>query len=403
MTNPTVEILSQGDEVLQGQVTDTNASWLAQRLTAMGFSVVRHSCIGDDLDAIATILQEIAARSDICICSGGLGPTTDDLTAESVSLAFGLPLIEDPEALEQITRWFEQRGRVMPLINQRQALIPEGARRLDNLWGTAPGFTFFSERCRFYFVPGVPREMMAIFQNTIHPELFTNYSPDPGCLITFHTVGLGESTLQEKLNPLQIPQQGRLGFRAKGTENEVKITLPSPYDLKQAEGLIQSVKALLGESVYNITTGGTGDENLLTHVAGLLRTQKTRIRVHESLSQGLLSLGFSQESISIQGEVHPAANPPAIVETDELIERQLRTLADHLVRKGDIDTAVIERWYPEGQPTESGRMRVTFWTLAATESKVLVEKHTLSGTSLQLADAARVWSLNTLRKALYTD
>ena len=139
MTQPRAEIFSQGDEVVTGEIVDTNAAWLAEALTGMGFEIARHTAVGDRLDELIQLLREIAERADLCVCTGGLGPTCDDLTAEAVSRAFGRPLAMDSVALGQIEDWFRRMGRNMSAVNRKQALLPAGAVRLDNAWGTAPG------------------------------------------------------------------------------------------------------------------------------------------------------------------------------------------------------------------------------------------------------------------------
>jgi molybdenum cofactor synthesis domain-containing protein len=122
-----------------GEIADTNAAWLSSELIGLGFDVTRHTAVGDRLEALVDLLREISRRADLCLCTGGLGPTCDDLTAEAVSLAFERPLAMDPTALTQIEDWFSRMNRDMPSVNRKQAMLPAGATRLDNLWGTAPG------------------------------------------------------------------------------------------------------------------------------------------------------------------------------------------------------------------------------------------------------------------------
>jgi nicotinamide-nucleotide amidase len=400
---PTVEIISQGDEVLEGMVIDTNAAWLSLKLTDLGFRVIRKTCVGDDLDAITSLLADISKRADICISTGGLGPTIDDLTAEAASRAFGLPLIEDPEALNQIRSWFQRSGRVMPRINERQALLPESSDRIDNLWGTAPGFSILQGCCRFFFLPGVPREMTAMFESSVVKNLSEHFQPLQRGLVTFHTVGLGESTLQERLNDRMWPEGTRLGFRAKGTENEVKLSLPERPTDQEIQHLIGQVRPLLGEALYSVVRDGTGPENLTEFVGNHLRDHEVRILVHESLSKGTLSAALAQQRVQVRGEIQPCSNPPAPVETDALIEHQLTSLAEHLVRKQDIDCVLLERWYPEDDESPAARTSVVFWILAANETSTVVEKHTLRGSLEQLSQAALTWSLNALRKVHHLD
>ncbi|MDD1628033.1 MAG: competence/damage-inducible protein A, partial [Methylococcaceae bacterium] len=161
--NPTLEIFSQGEEIVTGQTVDTNAAWLSQQAVDCGFTVMRHTAVGDKLNDLIVLLQDISQRADCCICTGGLGPTSDDLTAEAVACAFNLPLEFDEIAFEQISRFFTHRNKTMPESNRKQALLPHGAERIDNEWGTAPGFSLHHGRCWFAFLPGVPMEMKHLF------------------------------------------------------------------------------------------------------------------------------------------------------------------------------------------------------------------------------------------------
>ncbi|MCX7103617.1 MAG: competence/damage-inducible protein A, partial [Methylobacter sp.] len=212
--NPTLEIFSQGEEVVTGQTVDTNAAWLSEQVVTLGFTVTRHTAVGDKLDDLVTLLREISTRADCCICTGGLGPTSDDLTAEAVAKAFDLPLEFDAVAYEQIKRFFDIRNRAMPEANRKQALFPKGAERIDNAWGTAPGFSLQVGRCWFAFSPGVPTEMRHLFEESIGPTLANRFLLKPPRLVTIKTLGIGESDIQQRLNGNKIPAPVQLGFRA---------------------------------------------------------------------------------------------------------------------------------------------------------------------------------------------
>ncbi|HSO20713.1 MAG TPA: competence/damage-inducible protein A, partial [Desulfosarcina sp.] len=153
------EILSTGDEVRSGAVVDTNAAYIAEALESYGIDVQRHVCVGDDVAIIAGELLAIAGRADLALVTGGLGPTADDVTAAAAARAAGAALVESAEALAQVERFFSSRGLAMSAANRKQALLPEGAAVLENPDGSAPGFRMAMGSCRFYFLPGVPREM----------------------------------------------------------------------------------------------------------------------------------------------------------------------------------------------------------------------------------------------------
>jgi molybdenum cofactor synthesis domain-containing protein len=227
--NPTLEIFSQGEEVVTGQTIDTNAAWLSEQVVNLGFIVTRHTAVGDKLYDLMALLREISVRADCCLCTGGLGPTSDDMTAEAVSKAFDLPLELDEIALAQIKLFFSLRQREMPESNRKQALFPKGYERIDNVWGTAPGFSLQVGRCWFAFMPGVPSEMRHLFFESIKATLSSRFDLLPSQLITLKTMGIGESAIQQRINEIPIPKSVQLGFRASPDDVQTKLLFPHDY------------------------------------------------------------------------------------------------------------------------------------------------------------------------------
>ena len=154
------EILATGDEIRSGALVDTNSAYIAEKLEETGIAVQRHMCAGDDLKVLEDIFREVGDRTDICVVTGGLGPTTDDITAEAAAVAAGVDLIEDEKALSMIAAFFKARNREMTASNRKQALVPRGSKTLYNPVGTAPGFRLKIKQCTFFFMPGVPPEMV---------------------------------------------------------------------------------------------------------------------------------------------------------------------------------------------------------------------------------------------------
>ncbi|RQW82376.1 MAG: competence/damage-inducible protein A, partial [Methylococcus sp.] len=301
---PLAEIFSQGDEVVTGEIADTNAAWLAEALTGMGFDVSRHTTVGDRLEALIDLLREISARAELCLSTGGLGPTCDDLTAEAVSRAFDRPLAMDSVALGQIEDWFRRMGRDMPAVNRKQALLPAGAVRLDNAWGTAPGFSVTAGRCRFYFMPGVPREMKAMFRAVIAPQLPLGFELAPRPRVVLRTVGLGESALQERLDGVVL-DGAQLGFRAGGAENQVKLAfLPGEPDAA-IEEVVRRVTDALGEVIYAVVRDGVGPAQLPAVVGDLLRARHFRLYLLETASAGLLASRCGGEDWLVGARLEP--------------------------------------------------------------------------------------------------
>jgi nicotinamide-nucleotide amidase len=289
MQRPVAEIFSQGDEIITGEIADTNSAWLSRELTALGFDVTRHTAVGDRLEALVDLLREIAGRADLCICTGGLGPTCDDLTADAVSQAFGPPLELDEDALAQVEAYFMRFGRAMPEVNKKQALLPRGSERLDNLWGTAPGFALTAGRCRFVFMPGVPGEMKAMFRRWVEPDLRRRFLLFPARLVVLNTVGLGESSLQERLDRIALPPEVKLGFRAGGPENRVKLLFPANFPETELDDIVKRAADAIGDAVFSVGGAEEAENDLASVVGRELAARQATLYVVETISGGKLA------------------------------------------------------------------------------------------------------------------
>lgn len=251
----TAEILSQGDEVLEGHTVDTNAAHVARALAQRRIRILRQVVVGDDAGLIAGALDEARGRAAEVICTGGLGPTDDDCTAEAVARAYGRPLREDPRALAQVRARYEQLGRVVPeAAARRQARIPEGARLLENARGTAPGFAVEEGSHRGWFLPGVPHEMRAMFANYVLPHLEDRHGVAPARTATVRILGLGESAIAERLRGW-APPGVRIGFRALLPENQVRLRFDPHLSPAEEASCIREVRARLGDHVFGVDCG----------------------------------------------------------------------------------------------------------------------------------------------------
>jgi len=284
-----VEIFSQGEEVITGQAVDSNAAWLSQEMVRMGFVIKRHTAVGDNLPDLKQLLLEISLRSDCCICTGGLGPTTDDLTAQAVAEAFTRPLSLDPVALEQISTYFTERKRVMADTNRKQAFFPLGAERIDNEWGTAPGFALQESRCWFVFLPGVPFEMKAMFAEQITTRLKQRFSLQANQLVTLRSIGIGESDLQEKINTLSLPENVELGFRASADEVQTKLLFPAGTDQQQVKSIMQQFASSIGDYVFAVDGVNEQQGGIVSVIDQLMQQRELTLSVQETASQGLIA------------------------------------------------------------------------------------------------------------------
>ena len=164
-----VELISVGTEILLGNIVNTNAAFLAEQCAAMGLSNYYQVTVGDNEKRLFDTIQTAVDRSDIVILSGGLGPTQDDLTKETVAKVLGRELVEDPRTKKLIAEYFEKRGIKPTDNNWKQAMVPEGAIVLDNPNGTAPGLILEQKGCRFILLPGPPNELIPLFENSVKP------------------------------------------------------------------------------------------------------------------------------------------------------------------------------------------------------------------------------------------
>lgn len=283
-----VEMLSTGDEVLHGQIIDTNAAWLADYLFNQGLPLSRRNTVGDSLDDLISILKERSEHADVLIVNGGLGPTSDDLSALAAATAAGVELVEHKEWLTHMEKFFSERGRVMAPSNRKQALIPANSEMVDNPVGTACGFALQLNRCLMFFTPGVPSEFKAMVDKQIMPRLHERFTlPEPPVCLRLTTFGRSESELAQSLDPLTLPEGAVMGYRSSMPIIELKLTGPAGLR-KEMEAVWPQVRQVAGESAIFEGTRG-----LPAELADRLIAQSLRIAVSEQFTAGLLCLQLS--------------------------------------------------------------------------------------------------------------
>ena len=229
MTAMRIEVICTGDEVLAGKIVNTNFSYMSQKLEDFGLSVRWETSVGDDRADLLEAFRHAAGRADAVIVNGGLGPTVDDLSQEVAAQAAGVDLVLNEIWLARMEEFFTRRSRVMPPNNRKQAMLPSGAEVLDNPIGTACGFALDIGQARFFFTPGVPRELRRMFEEQIIPRLLARTgSPTAIYLKRFHSYGLGESHVDALLSGVEslVPDGSvKLGFRAHYPQLETKLTV----------------------------------------------------------------------------------------------------------------------------------------------------------------------------------
>ncbi|MDD2390418.1 MAG: competence/damage-inducible protein A [Desulfobacterales bacterium] len=284
------EILSTGDEIRTGSLVDTNSAYIAQKLEETGVDVVRHSCVGDDFDMLVSILKEIGDRADIAIMTGGLGPTTDDLTSEAAAAAAGVELTIDPDALVSMEEFFKIRKRPLTDTNKKQALLPKGARCLVNRVGTAPGLSMKIGRCVFFCLPGVPHEMRWMLSDAVLPQIVKLSGADRYVyqVRTMGLFGVGESDANRELDGFDeyFPDL-KLGYRAHFPEVQIKVYARGKDAVRlnaRAEAAAEWIFHRLGKWMYSLDGDPMEEE-----IGKLLTSHNATVAVAESCTGGLIA------------------------------------------------------------------------------------------------------------------
>jgi nicotinamide-nucleotide amidase len=281
----TASILCTGTELTRGELANTNATFLAEELTTLGFDVHAVDCVDDDRGRIGRALFRLGNEHEIVICTGGLGPTTDDLTTECVAELLSVPLVRDAASLEHIRALLARYGRTLEPSNAKQADFPAGSTIIPNPRGTAPGFHVGIGRARAFFLPGVPHEMKAMFHATVVPVL-APLVRDRHHQVRLRVFGLPESEVNDRLAGLEAAHRVTLGYRATFPVIEVKVLARDATEdaaRERAEGCAREVRARLGEVVFGEGTTSFGEAML-----GVLAERSATLALAESCTGGLV-------------------------------------------------------------------------------------------------------------------
>lgn len=289
MNNITAEILTIGDELLYGQIVDTNSQWMGVELSNAGIKVVRKTTVGDLESEILNAFSEAERRADIILITGGLGPTSDDLTKPCLAKYFNCEMKIHEEALAEVTEFFISRGRALTEVNRLQALLPVCCEKITNRLGTAPGMWFNRSGKVFVSMPGVPHEMKAMMSEIIIPRLSAAFKTPTIHHAVIRTVGIGESFLAEKISSWEqsLPDHIKLAYLPGYGEVKLRLTgigSDKAFLKSEVEKLVRELQPLAGEYIY-----GTGDDTLELVIGKKLRDQKRTLSIAESCTGGYLS------------------------------------------------------------------------------------------------------------------
>jgi nicotinamide-nucleotide amidase len=314
------EIIAVGTELLLGNIVNTNAQYLSQKMAELGIDVFYQISVGDNMQRLSETIKASLERSDIIVTCGGLGPTADDMTKEGVSEALGLKLLPDNASIKKIEGMFKSMNRPMTENNIKQGYIPEGAKILENDNGTAPGVIIEKSGKVIIMLPGPPKELHPMFENKVLPYLRTKVNSIIRSRM-LRVIGIGESTLENMLKEIFRNQTNpTIAPYAKEGEVHLRITAKKD-DAKEADRLIaemeQKVKSILGENIY-----GYDEESLEEVVLKLLQEKRMTLSLAESCSGGLIANRLTDipgASASLMGGIVSYSNKAKI---DNLVVKE---------------------------------------------------------------------------------
>ncbi len=407
------EIITIGDELLIGQVIDTNSAWLGQSLGALGIALYQRTACGDNKNQILDCLTDATKRSDIIIITGGLGPTKDDITKTTLCEFFHTNLIQNDKVLEWVTKIFRSRKMPMLEVNLLQAMVPSNCKILWNKSGTAPGMWFENNNKIYISLPGVPFEMKTIFEEEAIPLLRQQFQLPSIYHRTFQTCSIGESFLAEKIMHIEdaLPSHIKLAY------------LPSIGAVRLRLSAYGNNKALLEEEVNVIANQfyqaigeyiyGENDDSLPLVVGTLLKSNGATLATAESCTGGYIahqitsipgsSNYFKGSIISYDNEI----KKQELNVTDEILknngavsEECVTQMAKSIVQKFDVDYGIATSGIagPDGGSEE--KPIGTVWIAIASKEKVMAKKFNMGDNRERTIIRTNLMALDMLRKLL---
>jgi len=386
------EIISIGSEILKGQITDTNANFIAQKLAELSIDLNYISAVGDNQKMLLSILKKALCRSDLIITTGGLGPTEDDITYQVIAKTLNLKLIKYPEAEENLKIFFKKINKTISPSNLKQAYLPVGAKIIINQYGTAPAMILEKDDKIICSFPGVPYEMKRLIEENLIPYLKEKFPPS---MIKKSKIlkitGLGEASVNELIRDyINKETNFSFGIYASPEDIQVQVTTQAPSE-KEVEKLLQSsvnqLTKILGNYIY-----GSDEETIEEVVGNLLKTKKLKLAVAESCTGGMLGEMITRipgSSEYFQGGVisyHAKIKedllkvPPEAIRKYGEVSRQVAKLMAEGVRRcchSDIGISITGIAGPGGA-TEKKKVGLVYMALADGK-KTITQKHQLFG------------------------
>lgn len=405
------ETIAIGSELLLGQIVDTNTAFIAQALAENGIELVRTTAVGDDQKRIEDAIRGATGRSSIVITTGGLGPTEDDLTRESVAEVTGRPLRFQRHLMEQIEAIFKRRGFRMAENNKKQAYIPEGSTAIENPKGTAPGFIVDGTSDVILSIPGVPSEMKFLMETTVIPFLRKRFNLQQQVLQykVLRACGLGESGIGIQIGDLMKENRNpSVGTLASTGDIKIRITAEAenPHEASRLIGDVeQEIRRRLGTLIY-----GEGDETLQGNLARQLEALNLSLVVVEAFTGGVLSNKLTDtgsraliEGFVLSSETSQQGFLRLKPDPFNAMRESSKVFAESLARQAQKDSRADLGLSVVAQKQESqagGEYRFKIVLALATPEGVEIEDHLLGGELVVLRERASIIGLDMVRKHL---
>jgi len=407
------EVITIGDEILYGQITDTNSQWISAELDKLGIKTSRKTSVGDEKKEILTILEEAFSRVDLIICTGGLGPTKDDITKTTLAEFFKVDLIESAEALQQVTEFFAQRNKVLTPINKKQALIPQGTKVIHNECGTAPGMWIENNGKVLISMPGVPFEMKAMMEKSILSLIKSHFNTPYIIHKMIKLVGIGESYLSDMIESWELALPSHIKLAYLPSINFLRLRLTGVSDNK--ETLFQEIEQEFKKVKPQIAPYlvGFDEENVEQKLADLLIKNQLTIATAESCTAGLVatkltsiagsSAYFKGSIIAYANEVKISAlnvSPSDLENYGAVSEQVVVQMAENVRKKLNTSIGISTSGIagPGGGTAE--KPVGTIWIAIATEKETITRKLALGNVRENNVQLTTTTLLNDLRKHL---
>lgn len=407
------ELLTIGDEILYGQIVDTNSQWMSVELSNAGIKVIRKTTVGDQEGEILAAFAEAEKRADIVLITGGLGPTNDDLTKPCLAKYFNCEVKIHEEALAEVTEFFTSRGRELTEVNRQQAALPVCCEKVTNVLGTAPGMWFERHGKVFVSMPGVPHEMKRMMTDLVIPKLKKTFSTPAIYHKVIRTVGIGESFLAEKIAEWENALPAHIKLAYLPSLGEVKLRLTGIGNTtesleKETEVLTEKLRDRIGQFIY-----GYGEEPLEVAVGKKLLDKKLSIAVAESCTGGYLShliTSVPGSSSYFLGSIIPydyaikmrqlGVKPETLEQYGAVSEETIREMANLVRAKFNTDIGVATSGIagPGGATPE--KPVGTVWIAYSDKHQTVTRKLQLSKERLLNIKMASIAVLNLVRLSL---